>query len=117
MSGTEISHDLDGFVWARADGELCGPYNSEEEAVNDLQEWAVIENTPGYLPDTEPALFDEYADAVAYANELADELEEQGYETDRSWASRDNSYAISATTEDKMHDLGRWIEVARTDSF
>ncbi len=73
--------------------------------------YLVIENTPGYMPDTEPAEFDDYADAVAYANELADELEEDGYTTDRSWASRDNGYAINATTDAKIHDLGRTIEV------
>jgi hypothetical protein len=79
-------------------------------------EYEVIENTPGYLPDVdEPATFEDYSDAVAYANELADELEEQGYTTDRSWASRDNFYAISATTNEP-HDLGRWIEVVRVES-
>jgi hypothetical protein len=73
--------------------------------------YLVIENTPGYLPDSDPAEFTEYADAVAYANELADELEDQGFTTDRSWASRDNYYAISATDPNKTHDLGRTIEI------
>ena len=73
----------------------------------------VIENTPGYMPESEPAEFEEYADAVAYADELADELEEQGYVTDRSWASRDNYYAVNATTDEKIYDLGRTIEVIR----
>ena len=73
--------------------------------------YLVIENTPGYMPDVEPAEFDDYAEAVAYANELADELEEEGYTTDRGWASRDNFYAINATHWDRIHDLGRTIEV------
>lgn len=78
--------------------------------------FSVIENTPGYLPDAdEPAEFELYADAVAYANELADELEEQGYVCDRSWASRDNYYAIHCTTEEKIHDLGRNIEVVKVE--
>jgi hypothetical protein len=29
----QISADLDGFVWVRTqDGDLCGPYDSEQEA-------------------------------------------------------------------------------------
>ena len=76
----------------------------------------VIENTPGYLPDAdEPAEFDTYAEGVAYANELADELEEQGYECDRSWASSQNTYCISCTTSEKIHDLGRVIEVLEAE--
>jgi hypothetical protein len=79
--------------------------------------YIVIENTPGYLPDSDdPAEFEDYADAVAYANELADELEEEGYSTDRSWASQDNLYAVSATRDDP-HDLGRWIEVVNAEEF
>jgi len=79
--------------------------------------YLVIENTPGYMPDSEPAEFAEYTDAVSYANELADDLEEEGYTTDRSWASRDNGYAINATTTEKIHDLGRTIEVVRGENF
>lgn len=73
--------------------------------------YLVIENTPGYMPESEPVEFDDYNNAVAYANELANELEDDGYTTDRSWASRDNYYAINATTDAKIHDLGRSIEV------
>jgi hypothetical protein len=79
--------------------------------------FTVIENTPGYMPDAdELAEFDEYSDAVAYANELADELEKQGYVTDRSWASSDNSYAIHAERTDMVApDLGRNIEVVKIE--
>ena len=79
--------------------------------------YLVIENTPGYMPDDESAEFDEYADAVDYANALADELEDNGYEVDRSWASRDNSFAINATTPAKIHDLGRTIEVVQSENI
>ena len=74
----------------------------------------VIENTPGYLPDAEPVDFDDYADAVAYAHELADELEEQGYVTNRSWASADNLLCIEAHRTDTVApDLGRFIAIER----
>lgn len=74
----------------------------------------VHESTPGYLPDAdEPAFFEEYADAVAYANELADELEADGYTTDRGWASSGNYYAVKATRD--ADDLGRFIAVERDD--
>ena len=79
--------------------------------------YIVIENTPGYLPDSESADFDNYADACEYANQLADELEEQGYATDRSWASGTNHYAIMATRGDTVApDLGRTIEVVLYES-
>jgi hypothetical protein len=80
----------------------------------DDRTWTVIENTPGYLPDAEPTDFAEYSEAVAYANELADELEEAGYVTDRSWALQINHFAIKATHPDRIHDLGRSIEVTLT---
>lgn len=74
--------------------------------------YIVIENTPGYLPESEPADFDNYVDACGYANQLADELEEQGYTTDRAWASSTNHYAIRAERTDTVApDLGRIIEV------
>lgn len=77
----------------------------------------VIENTPGYMPDAdEPADFEEYSDAVAYANELCDELEEQGYTVDRSWASSGNYFAAHATHPDRIHDLGRYVAVERAES-
>jgi hypothetical protein len=76
--------------------------------------FVVIESTPGYLPETEPVDFEDYSEAVSYLNELADELEEQGYETDRSWASSDNLAAVHATRTDTVApDLGRSIEIIR----
>jgi hypothetical protein len=81
--------------------------------------YLVIENTPGYMPDAdEPAEFEEYSAAVEYANELADELADQGYKTERDWGSRDNSYAIRCERSDTVApDLGRNIEVIRSDNL
>ncbi len=71
--------------------------------MNVADTFLVIENTPRYMPDAdEPAEFDVYTDAVAYANELADELEEQGYRCDRSWASQDNMYAVHCERDDMV---------------
>lgn len=85
-----------------------------------MQQYVVIENTPGYLPeDDDPGIFEDYADAVAYANELADrcvEYYQQGDDdaptvtVDKGWASSDNLYAISVTS-DEPYSLGRWIAV------
>ena len=63
-----------------------------------------------HMPDSdEPAEFENYADAVAYANELCDELEKAGYSVDRSWASSGNYFAAFAP------DLGRYVAVERVD--
>lgn len=82
--------------------------------------YVVIESTPGYMPeDCEPFETTEYSEAVAHANELADELEEQGYECDRSWASSGNYYAIKCARPDGSMvapDLGRFIAVERVAS-
>jgi hypothetical protein len=89
------------------------------ETTNTQQDsWIVVESTPGYMPESgEPAEFTEYAEAVAYANELADELEEQGYSTDRGWASSGNYFAIKAERSDTVApDLGRLIAVERDES-
>ncbi len=71
--------------------------------------YLVIENTPGYLPDAdEPATFESFSDGLEYAEELAAELEGQGYTCDR-----DTPGHIYCTTKDKMYDLGRVIEVMK----
>jgi hypothetical protein len=38
-----------------------------------------------------------YDEAVSRANEIADEMEAEGFTCDRSWASRRNMYAIHCT--------------------
>jgi hypothetical protein len=82
--------------------------------------WLVIESTPGYMPDAdEPAEFREYADAVAYAHELANELEDQGYVCDRGWASSGNYLAIQCELPREATvapDLGRLIAIERDES-
>lgn len=46
---------------------------------NPIDRFVAIESTPGYMPeDSEPFETEDYSEAVAYANELADGLEEQG---------------------------------------
>lgn len=77
----------------------------------------VIENTPGYLPeDDDPATFEDYADAVAYLNGRAAEYADDpdaNYRVEYGWASRDNLSAVMIYDDDKIHDLGRVIEIIR----
>jgi hypothetical protein len=79
--------------------------------------FVVIENTPGYTPDSDdPFITDDYSAAVDYADKLADELEGQGYLCDRAWASSSNYYAIHCTRPDAVAtDLGRYIAVEQTE--
>lgn len=82
-----------------------------------MTSYVVIESTPGYMPDSDdPLVTDVYADAVAYVNELCDELEDQGYTCDRSWASGSNYYAAYCTRTDSEHDLGRYISIENDES-
>jgi hypothetical protein len=46
----------------------------------------------------EPENFAEYGDACAALNSWADDLQANGWHVDRGWASRDNLYAVHATT-------------------
>lgn len=81
-----------------------------------MTSWCVTESTPGYMPDDDPAIFTEYSEATAYANELADELEEQGYTCDRGWASSGNYFAVHCTRDDTVApDLGRCIAVEQCE--
>lgn len=73
--------------------------------------WSVVENTPGYLPDSEPSTFDEYADARQYAIDLVLELKEQGYDL-QSVVDAPGIYSAFMLDHGKIHDLGRVIEVA-----
>ena len=68
--------------------------------------WIVTENTPGYLPDSEPAAFDEYVDALRYMHELGDELVESGMKLVSV-----NDVSMELTDPEKIHDLGRTIEI------
>lgn len=47
--------------------------------------YVVVENTPGYMPDSDDQLrTDDWDTAVSHARELAGELEEQGYSCDHT---------------------------------
>lgn len=73
--------------------------------------YVVIENTPGYLPDSEPAEFGLWDEAVDYAESLARELEEDGYAVFRS---EDIGRYWVARADRGGRDLGRVIEVTAT---
>ena len=64
----------------------------------------VIENTPGYLPESEPATFTNKREAGQYAYSLARELREAGYSV--SGNQSDGYYG-----EMHSNDLGRVIEI------
>jgi hypothetical protein len=69
--------------------------------------YAVVENTPGYMPDVEPALFSHWRDAVDYATELCDELREAGY------AIRQEERTFWKATKSDLYapDIGRVIQI------
>jgi len=70
--------------------------------------YIVIENTPGYLPDIGPTIFDSWTHAWDYALSLANELEADGYVCARPDANDTGDNVIACTTAD---DLRRVIEV------
>ena len=65
----------------------------------------VVENTPGYLPDSEPATFTSRRDAGSYALSLARELRSDGYHVS---GTRETGYYA----ERDSSDLGRVIEIS-----
>lgn len=84
-----------------------------------MSTFVVIESTPGYMPeDDDPATFDDYDDAVAYLNERAQSYADDpdgNYRVEYGIASGDNLAACIVWDDDKMHDLGRVIEILRDD--
>lgn len=72
-----------------------------------MDRWIVVENTPGYLPDSEPAGFPNRKDANRYAAELARTLREDGYVV---YGSAQSGYYAAEMPGD-AYDLGRVIEV------
>jgi hypothetical protein len=70
--------------------------------------WHVIENTPGYLPDSDPATFSSFEEATSYAAELAEQLRDDDYQVDDEGDG--NYYA-----ERDARDLGRVIETTECD--
>jgi hypothetical protein len=68
--------------------------------------WHVIENTPGYLPDSEPGTYSARVDAVRDATYLARGLREDGYHGRTSFARNGYGYL-----ERDTRDLGRVITI------
>lgn len=66
--------------------------------------YVVVENTPGFLPDTEPVEFTNKREAGRYALSLARELREQGYTV------KGNMH-IGYYAEKDSDDLGRVIKI------
>lgn len=80
--------------------------------------YVVIENTPGYLPDEEPAEFVDYGEAVEFLNERAETYAQDpdgDFTVNYGVASCDNLAAIYITDNNKTHDLGRWIAIERVE--
>jgi hypothetical protein len=68
-----------------------------------MRHYHVIENTPGYLPDADPATFGTFAEARLYATILAGELRDDGYVV----ADEGGGCYYAERT---VNDLGRVIE-------
>lgn len=68
-----------------------------------MAHYHVVENTPGYMPDTEPSTWRTEKEAEAEAASLAKELQEQGYRVRRT----QNGYYAERDDD----DLGRVIEI------
>lgn len=66
--------------------------------------YVVVENTPGYLPDEEPAEFTNRREAGQYALSLARELRTQGYQVK-------GNMRVGYYAERDADDLGRIIKI------
>jgi hypothetical protein len=102
--------------WTVSDhGNIAGPISYAA-----VDRFVVVEFTPGYLPDEdEPAEFDDYSAAVEYLNERAAEYADDpdaSYRVEYGIASSDNLAAAVVHDDEKMHDLGRIIEIVRAES-
>ena len=74
-----------------------------------VRHWHVVENTPGYLPDSEPYTTASVGSARAYAQELADGYRQDSDGNYRVVGNHRDGYGIS--DRDRTHDLGRVIEI------
>lgn len=74
--------------------------------------YTVVENTPGYLPDSEPAVFTTKRAAQQYARDLARELRELGY---RVYGNMREGYY--AERPDNEYDLGRVISITEVYDY
>lgn len=81
------------------------------------ERFIVIKNSPGYLPETEPAEFDSYTDAVEYMNDEVRQYVEDleyfniGVRKEEGIASQDNYAAVKVYRSDKINDLGVVFQV------
>jgi len=71
--------------------------------------WLVIENTPGYLPETDPMPFWTRKEAESYARSLKEELRDLGYKV---YGSAKRGYYYAQLHE---NDLGRVIEIVKCE--
>lgn len=44
-------------------------------------------NTPGYLPESDPAIFDNETDAIRYLSDTVDRFWDEDYRLDTTWTS------------------------------
>lgn len=75
-----------------------------------MAHYHVVENTPGYLPDSEPACFRTLRGAQDYARQLAQELRDEDYHVFGN--ASDVGYYEAVRDAD---DLGRRIEIVEMD--
>lgn len=68
----------------------------------------VVENTPGYMPDSDPSVCRTLVEAGDYAHFLAQSLRDDGY---RVWGNKRDGYQ----GERDNRDLGRVIEIIPCD--
>lgn len=77
-------------------------------------EWLVVENTPGYLPDSEPAGFQTWTEAHEYAESLVDDLTNGVYDEDYYVVAYDRNRGYWYL-ERSPNDLGRVITIERAE--
>jgi len=84
--------------------------------------YVVISNTPGYMPDDDPAMFDSLAEASEYLREevvrYCESFDEADMEYEVSWTHDETAkHALSAyvTEPSRTHDLGRAFEIVESE--
>lgn len=75
-----------------------------------MSKYVVVENTPGYMPDSDPGVFDTIEEAKADAAALAENCDDDYYEGAATIREEADGMLFYVST-DEEHDLGRVIEV------
>lgn len=81
--------------------------------------YIVTENTPGYLPESEPVEFEEQDEARVYASDLQSRLMDEIFDAggtpvvSGSFAQEDIEVHISDSMRE--HDLGRVISIMESE--